>query len=488
MKYFIFIGLLLVSVTICHAEPLAEFQKAYKAKKYDRAFEILIALRTVAENPKTFHKMMGVVAYQKGAYLYAMMLLEEYYQKVNKSPEALGNFVVAASQVWLDHYAIQAFYDDILNNVSMPDHVKAVIAPELVLEALSKGQVEAAGSFLPALKNTRKGLLIGGIFAHLNNNYEVAKGYFAALMQQDIRHTRDYDLYLLAHLNMARTYYEQEDFQKSTYHYNRIPRSSRLKAQAVIESGWAYFRNGELNLALGRAESFISPYFLQRIYPDPLLQRSMILLELCKYSEMAYTLGVVYKAFKPMIKQLSTLVNKGPSGVPEDLIEDRKSKLFSKLPKPLALHLLEHEKTRQIRSRLNAIEENVDVSLSMARQSRFFGKDVANLKRYIGHLTQFALDAYRKWVQSEIQEVLSHIQRKVEEADLMKIEATIGEQEALENIELIIKKSLDAESVFSITTENHELWRFNSEWWNDELFYYEINTPTSCISDPQNAI
>src|SRR3989338_2809312 len=107
MKFFVMLVLLYFLQTWAQTDPIAEFRTAYQNQEYIRSFDILARLKKVSTKPAVFGKLMGVAAYRLDAYLYAMYLLEVYYQKIQKSPVVLANLVASARQLSLESYVAQ---------------------------------------------------------------------------------------------------------------------------------------------------------------------------------------------------------------------------------------------------------------------------------------------------------------------------------------------------------------------------------------------
>lgn len=465
--------------------PLDDFRKAYWEKDYEEAFDILTRLRQLSTRPAVFGKLLGVVAHHLGGDIYAMMLLEEYFQKARQDPEVMANFVVASQKVMMESYGVHSYYEEIVSRSSASNLALAVLAPEVLLDALLRNDLGRVNAFLPFLRVSRKGLLIGGVFANLNGNAEIAIRYFQRILGLYVRTPADYRIHLLARLNLARTYYEIGQYGMSAAHYNHIPRSSRLWFEAQTEASWAHFKNGELNLSLGRLHSFVSPFLLNRFFPEALVLRTVVLFELCKFAEMATTLGFFYKTYRPIEGNMSGVLSalSNTRTVAEKLLLD--DDFPDDVPIQIRLHFMEHEKTLEVRQRLALLAAHFGDSLDLARRSRSAGqRDVRNIQRYYDHLRNYVIDDYGKWMIKHARSLLAHLQRKLDEASLVEIEMTIGQQEALERIEAIIRGARQSKRILAVAKEGHEFWPFYNEFWKDELGYYVINTPTSCLETP----
>lgn len=482
---------MMINLSALAQDPIDEFRDAYQNQDYVRAFNLLARLKRVSKNPAVFGKLMGLTAFRMEAYLYAMYLFEEYYRKVQKDAELLGNLMAAARKVMLEPYAAQTYYENIIAYDIMPNYVRAALAPEVVLEALERDDLGRVHDFLPYLRASRKGLYVGGVFASLNGTPDQAIKYFDRVVGLDVRHPKDYHIHLLAQLGLGRVYYEVKDWDNSIAHYNRIPRSSKLWFDALMESSWAHYQNGELNLALGKLHSFISPFLLNRLHPESLVLRTTVLFELCKYAEMATTLEFFYQVYRPMAAQLSSVLQ-AFHNIPDLRMAARKLLMgegswgvLERLPDPIRLHFVHHHKTYEYQERLAFIKDNADESIALTYRLGASGnREASNLERYIDNLKAFVLADYANWMQREMQNLSETIQRSLDEAGLVEIEKTLGEQEAIERIEDIIRQARNSGRILAIAGPGHEFWPFYNEFWKDETGYYIVNTPSSCITVP----
>jgi tetratricopeptide (TPR) repeat protein len=436
-----------------------------------------------------FGKLLGVTAYYLDAPLYAMFLLESYLNKVQVSPEVMANLVTASRELMLEGEVVHRFYDSIQSLQELPNFVRAAIAPEMVLASVERNQVSSVQSFLPFLRASRKGLIVGGVFANLNNTQDVALKYFERVTELEIRSPEDYHLHLLAQLNLGRANYELGAFDKSLAAYDRIPRSSKLWLDALWESSWAHFQAKQLNLALGKLHSFVSPYLLSHVYPEALLLRSMVLFELCKFAEMATTLAFFYETYKPMEAELDAMnqafsKNESRLALAKALLQNQPLPRVQSLvlPKSLELHLKEHPKTEMAQQQLSFIRSHYDKSINLAaRASSDKTTDRKALDAYVDSLRTQVYERYAIWIQLEIQNLASQISRKLDEANLIEIEMTMGQQLALDQLEDMIRKSQQALRILAVAGPGHEFWPFYNEFWKDEIGYYVVNTPSSCV-------
>lgn len=280
-----------------------------------------------------------------------------------------------------------------------------------------------------------------------------------------------------AHLALARSYYQAQDWEKSIENYRKVPRDSNVWSDALFESSWAYFRAAKFRSALGQFHSLHSPYYENHFQPEALILRGLVYLYICQFDEMEKTLGFFDKTYLPVLERVQRFLkqNADPVLYADEISKEKQS--ASVLPLLVTEYL---KKEADVREQSEYLKKVID------ERNRVDG---AWGRTPLGNYSRKALEARVRaarfalgdLVKFRLQALVRDLQDLVEQASLAKYEMIGGKKEKVKkriagNAPLRVDQNVGR----SFYIQNgFEYWPFKGEYWLNEIGNYKyIGTPT----------
>jgi tetratricopeptide (TPR) repeat protein len=286
----------------------------------------------------------------------------------------------------------------------------------------------------------------------------------------------------LATLQMARVFYSAGDFEKSIRYYEKLDQDSPDWTASLFEASWAYFMITNNSKALGNIHTLNAPYFEDEFWPESVLLKAVIYYKYCLYDRAIEAIGEYDQKFRPLRKDLQGVIAKyednaefyayikkimaGKAGlndvtqrlVMSVLVDKTLHKTFAwvdELQKELDM-LNKSDKswqTTQIAAEVLA-ELTLQKSLAEADAGKLARE---RIKRLIGELREFSRDGIK-----------------------IKIEILNAQAEGITAKARKESISRDHKEEPIIVDDEHFMWKFNGEYWKDELGYYRFKIRSRC--------
>ncbi len=286
----------------------------------------------------------------------------------------------------------------------------------------------------------------------------------------------------LAQLQMARVFYSTQQFDTSIKYFEKLDQRSLDWTESLFEASWAYFMKTLNSKALGNIHTLNAPYFENQFFPESMLLKSVIYFKYCLYDQAEEAVQDFDDKYEPLTKNLTDLVAKyddnaefyeyvkkvkaGKAGL--DPVTQRlvMSVLNDKtLLKTFAwVDELNHElemlqksdkawQTTQVAAEVLQ-ELTVQQSVAAADAGKVARDRVARLGRELGALSR---DGAK--IKFEILEAKGN--RLSAEAAGTRVAATHREEPI-------------------VIDDEHFQWKFDGEYWKDELGYYRFKIRSRC--------
>lgn len=291
---------------------------------------------------------------------------------------------------------------------------------------------------------------------------------------------------MLARLTIARTFYSTGEYDKAIDYYTDIPQSSDYWLDAIFEASWAYFQLDQYNRALGNLHSLNSPFFNDEYYPEAPVLQAVIFFYNCQFQQVRLTLDEFNYVYVPLREELQITV--------DSFFDNMDAYEF------LASAEEQGEDSRDFDPRLQQI---VDAALSDVRLVEAItfvdrlDEEIAYIDAapeawsrselgdflYTETVASAALskDVAGELVLRRLSTVLTELQDKERQASAILVETDLAEADALS---ADIAEELEVGGTGSVDgTEVHPeqmFWRFDGEYWRDELGYYSYNIASQC--------
>lgn len=287
----------------------------------------------------------------------------------------------------------------------------------------------------------------------------------------------------LAQLQMARVFYSTQQFDTSIKYFEKLDQNSADWAQSLFEASWAYFMKTLNSKALGNIHTLNAPYFENQFFPESLLLKSVIYFNYCLFDQAEEAIQDYNEKYNPLRKNLEELVAKYADNAEfYDYVKKVKAGKagLDSLTQRLVMSVL-NDKTLL---KTFAWVDELNNELAMLQKS-----DKA------WQTTQVAAEV--------LQELT--VQQSVAAADAGKVArdrivrladelGTLARNGSKIKFEILNAKAekMTAEAIKAgrvaggtreepiIVDDEHFQWKFNGEYWKDELGYYRFRIRSRC--------
>ena len=286
----------------------------------------------------------------------------------------------------------------------------------------------------------------------------------------------------LAQLQMARVFYSTQQYDTSIKYFEKLPQNSADWAESLFEASWAYYMKNLNSKALGNIHTLNAPYFENQFYPEAVLLRAVIYFRYCLFDQAEEAIADFNDKYGPLTKNLQDIVKK---------YEDN-AEFFAYI-----------QKVRQNKAGLDPVTQRLVMSVL---------NDKSLLKTFawvdeLDHELKMLQKSDKAWQTTQVAaEVLQEltVSQSVAQADAGKVAKDRVDRLARElgilardgvkiQFEILNAKAekMSAEAVGQrisashkeepiIVDDEHFQWKFNGEYWKDELGYYRFKIRSRC--------
>jgi tetratricopeptide (TPR) repeat protein len=282
----------------------------------------------------------------------------------------------------------------------------------------------------------------------------------------------------LATLGLGRVQYGLGNFDKAVKAYDKIPRFSKYWDQALFENGFARFQNDDYGGGLGSLQSLYAPQFAGAFEPESWILTSTIYYFACLYEESKSALVEYERIYLPMAEALKPVVE----GEGKDnafyfkLVDTVES---DKVPRPVLNWVRSNERMLGLFSVLRQIDQEKQVidGIQSWKAAKLTNELVSYLDQNRGTLEQVAGSTAK----ARIQEAFRTVKGFADQAEIIRFEVAKAEKEFAEtgsDQNVLLKKQTLYRP--QMPAENWNYWKFQGEFWRDEIGYYQYTLKKGC--------
>lgn len=290
-------------------------------------------------------------------------------------------------------------------------------------------------------------------------------------------------------LGLARTYYQNKEWDNAIQYYRMIPRDTPQWHDALFEISWAQMRSAKFRSVLGNMHSLHSPYYEDVYLPESLLLRSIVYLYICQYDEMEKTLDLFKKIYLPVRTNLRDLLkaNLSPTRYFREmekfsknynkLLEDDAQKKSLMLPFIVSRKIFKEadfsrgydyiEKLRLEKETMQSMPLRWKTSPVGQYSQKILDRRLARAEEASGVIAKkYVQDIHRDLLELFKQQDFARFEMSNGKKDILKKQIMSSNQTAAQD---------DADSDRSYYVQNgYEYWPFQGEYWWDEIgnYYY----------------
>ncbi len=262
-----------------------------------------------------------------------------------------------------------------------------------------------------------------------------------------------------AALAVARLRYERTDFKGAleAYALVKLPELDPGRATLYLEEAWTRYKLGELRAALGILNTLDAPSFRDEFLPDKYLLRALIFRDLCHYLPAKRAAKELTRRFADSLEAIAAR---------DDLTQD------VRLRRAAAAH--------GATKRASRFKELLELeSERLGRYAGSFGE------RLQGHLTRlYALSlgeaerVYQSRLEEAVREEADTLLRAAEQVRLMEYEVGLKLYERVKVGSKVVRPQEE-----ELLSPEQVAFRFDGEYWNDELRSYRVRIESRCIEE-----
>ena len=296
----------------------------------------------------------------------------------------------------------------------------------------------------------------------------------------------DIDTYTeLADLQLARVFYSTQQYDTSIKYFEKLPQESPDWLESLFEASWAYFMKTNNSKALGNIHTLNAPYFENEFFPgmaESVLLKAVVYYKYCQYDNALESVAEYNQNYAPLREDLEQILAKyddnaefyeyivkiknGRAGLSERTQRVAASSLADRQLAKTFAWVDELDKELKMRAEADASWVNTrvagEVEAELTVQKSLAQADAGKLAR-----------ERIKRLADELRE-LSRDGRKIRIETLNNKAGQIDARARGEQI------SGDHRQEPIVVDDEHFLWKFNGEYWKDELGYYRFKIRSRC--------
>lgn len=286
----------------------------------------------------------------------------------------------------------------------------------------------------------------------------------------------------LAQLQMARVFYSTQQFDTSIKYFEKLDQNSADWTESLFEASWAYFMKTLNSKALGNIHTLNAPYFENQFFPESMLLKSVIYFKYCLYDQAEEAIQDYNDKYKPLAKNLVDLVAK----------YDDNAEFYDYVKKVKANKAgLDPQTQRLVMSVLNdktllktfAWVDELNIELDKLQKSDKAWQTTQVAAEVLQELTVqqsvAAADA-GKVARDRVDRLARELGAFSRDGSKIKFEILNAKAEKLSAEAMKVRVSSNTKEEPIVVDDEHFAWRFNGEYWKDELGYYRFKIRSRC--------
>ncbi|MFT5686340.1 MAG: hypothetical protein ACI8RZ_007296, partial [Myxococcota bacterium] len=298
----------------------------------------------------------------------------------------------------------------------------------------------------------------------------------------------DAQLHYLAILNIARILYAAGEYEQARTFYALVPRDSDYWPEALFEAAWSLYRVGDQPHTLGHLLTIESPYFSQSHFnPELKILEAITWYSTCDTGAVDASITQFYETYTPIQEALRDTLGQYDSRESLAGADRVWAQTFGAgetvetvLPQALFSRMLRNHDLAGVANHLEMIDAEMAAIASQKRAWRQVMED--DLVAVLEHDQERLTNRAGRLVLSEMARQDARISDLFMQADIIRYEST--------NAQYIVARDYDPaqelerlrqETTVSYAVDPRQVyWPFNGEFWEDELGYYSVVSPSRC--------
>jgi hypothetical protein len=262
-----------------------------------------------------------------------------------------------------------------------------------------------------------------------------------------------------ARLAVARLRYERKDFEGAlkAYEMVQLPSLDPGRATLYLEEAWTRYNLGQLRAAMGLLTTLDAPSFREEFLPDKYILRALVYRDLCHYLPAKRAAKELTRRYAESLESIRER---------DDLTVDARLRAAAS----------SHGSTKRAAKFLNSL--NLEIELK-SRYAGGFGERLFSQTTKIYDLAYAEAErVYRQRLEEAVREEADKLLRAAEQVRLMEYEVGLKLYERIKRGAKLVQPEKQQP-----IGEGQEAFRFDGEYWNDELRSYRVSIPSRCVEE-----
>ncbi|HEY4242630.1 MAG TPA: hypothetical protein VGM88_22590 [Kofleriaceae bacterium] len=286
----------------------------------------------------------------------------------------------------------------------------------------------------------------------------------------------------LAQLQMARVFYSTQQFDTSIKYFEKIDQYSADWAESLFEASWAYFMKTLNSKALGNIHTLNAPYFENEFYPESMLLKAVIYFQYCLYDQAEEAVQDFNDKYGPLAKNLDELTKKYDDNAEfYDYVKKVKANKAGLDPvtQRLVMSVLNDKTLLKTFAWVDELNHELDMlqKSDKAWQTTQVAAEV--LQELTVQQSVAAADA-GKVARDRIVRLTRELGALSRDGSKIRFEILEAKQNKLSAEAAGNRVAASHREEPIIIDDEHFQWKFNGEYWKDELGYYRFRIQSRC--------
>jgi hypothetical protein len=321
---------------------------------------------------------------------------------------------------------------------------------------------------------------IAALAALAAGDIDAAQAAFDAVAKVPIKGDEASARHERAVLQLARIAYSKGDDPRAQAWYSKVSRAAPEWLDALFESSWSHFRNGDDDKALGNLLTLHAPFFEGRYYPESYVLKALVLYENCRYPEARRALREFEARYRPLHDGLAGALERIPTAqaAVESLSRAGALAVFPEAARDEVARVISAPELKAGLAQVAQMAQELD---SLDRRPQAFQRTA---------LSQAALPRLREARLDLLQSVGDRVRSRLamERGELrellgqgLRLDFEIaGREKELAQAPEGGPEPVAQRRTPPVVDEDEVLWPFEGEYWRDELGSYRFQLGQKC--------
>ncbi|MBK9030362.1 MAG: tetratricopeptide repeat protein [Myxococcales bacterium] len=286
----------------------------------------------------------------------------------------------------------------------------------------------------------------------------------------------------LAVLQMARVFYSTQDFDKAIRYYEKLEQTSGEWPESLFEASWAYFMKTNNPKALGNIHTLNAPYFENQFFPESILLKSVIYYKYCLYDRALEAVSEFNTKFKPLRENLQGVVGKYEDNAEfYEYVKKIKAKKagLDDVTQRLTMSVLGDKTLGKTFAWVDELDHELQM-LSKADKAWQTTAVAGDINADLELVKSVAAADAGRLAKERLNRLVKELQDLGRDGIKIRIEVLDAQAGKISAERTGDRISKDRKEDPIIVDDEHFVWRFNGEYWKDELGYYRFKVRSQC--------